>query len=457
MSNSDLKVSNSVRQRIAPKIYWHEGMLLSQHLFQQNDLHNFQVLSRKMSLISRYNWGIITIDIDKNALSNNLFRLNEIEAVFQDGLLLQYSANIQQGIKPLELKLDEITDNEITIYIAIATLSGQISPLSGHTPRFYVVDCLQVADENLIDNKTTIPGLIPNAFLCHEIPEGCIGFPIAKLLYETGNFSELEFTPPCFYISKNSFMWRVCTELTSSLKEKVNIYNENVFNSESTLSFNSRVALTLLMETIISLETNLFNENVKPYDLFKELIKLLYYASTIDINRTDVSPTVPQYKHDNINSCILPIINLVNKYISLINKKYMSLRFNRREHFFYRYISQQNIDYAENKKFYIGIKGANSNNTSDITNWIKNAVIASDFALDSVRSKRILGAVRREVSTDIISKIMPESDVALFEIEIHSNYIKAEQNLHIFNPSNNLVFKPKGIILYLPYLDNNTK
>ena len=71
-------------------INWHEGMLLSQHHFQQNDLRTFQILSFQMDSISHNNYGTKHLVYDKNALNNGIYRIEELEAIFPDGLIISY-------------------------------------------------------------------------------------------------------------------------------------------------------------------------------------------------------------------------------------------------------------------------------------------------------------------------------------------------------------------------------
>ena len=81
---------------------------------------------------------------------------------------------------------------------------------------------------------------------------------------------------------------------------------------------------------------------------------------------------------------------------------------------------------------------------------MNNAIIVSDFAIDTVRKKRTNGPFRHPMKYEDISKIIPGAGIHLFEVDLDENFIKAEQNLHIFNPGTNLNIAPKDIILYLP-------
>ncbi len=447
-------------QQIPLKIYWHEGMLLSQHLFQQNDLRNFIILSKQLLLISHYHWGVISLSIDDNALSSNLFRIDEIEAVFPDGLYYSYVANMRANLKPLELSLENITNEEFMVSIAIAALTDHVSPLSGSNPRFYTIDGEVVGDENLEGNDVSIPRLMPNAFL-HlgtSVPEGCIGIPIARIWKTNDNFSLTDWTPPCFYISRNSFIWKQCSKLVISLRDKLSILNARMLNSGHIVSSNTRQLLVQLAMTIVPFEAMLFSDDIKPYELFKELSRLLGGVLALDVSNTSnesIIPSIPTYDHKDIDGCTLPIIDLINKCVASIDRGYTVMPFNKREHFFYRYITQHDIDNAHNKKLYIGIRGSKLSEFQDIANWMKKTVIVSDFALDNIRFKRTHGAVRRELSADITTKILPEPNTMLFEVEINQQYIQAEQNLHIFNPASDAKFQPKEVALYLPQAENS--
>lgn len=460
MPDSIKKPTNS--QQIPLKIYWHEGMLLSQHLFQQNDLRNFLIRSKQLSLISHYHWGIVSLSIDNNALSNNLFRIDNIVAVFPDGLYFEYTANTKAGLNPLELNLENIADKELMVSLAIAKLTCHTSPLSGNKPRFYSIEGELVHDENFEGNDISVPRLVPNVFLHigSILPEGCIGFPIAYIEKINDNFYLTNWTPPCFYISKNSFIWKQCSELIILFRDKLNILNAKLLNSEGMISLDTRQLLMQLVMIVTPFEAMLYSDEIKPYELFRELSRLLGGVLVLSINTSAseyILPPVPTYNHKDIDSCILPLISSINKCLASIDSGYIIVRFNKREHFFYKYITQQDIDISHDKKLCIGVSGSKLSEMQDIVNWMKKAVIVSDFALDSIRFKRTHGAVRHELSADIAPKILPEPCTILFEVEINQQYIKAEQNLHIFNPGSDSKFQPKNVALYLPRSENAGK
>ena len=434
------------------KINWHEGMLLSQHHFQQNDHRIFQEFSTQLHFISPYHFGVQHIQYDKTVLSNGIYRIAELEAVFPDGLLFRYFPGIYKDLKPLEIDISSKNENIITIYLVIAELSNTISPITGNPARYYTIDSESpTKDDNLNENEISIPKLFPNAFLHigKVLPEFCIGFPICKLSQSEGTYNIVDWTPPCFYITRDSSLWKKCIELIQSLREKVTFLVDKFKDSTSeSVSFDTYRILSNLEIFLPSFEVLVYSNNIKPYELYQELARLLGIVSVLI--PTDIVPVMSPYDHTNIDECVYPVIKLIEHYLSIVDRGYIILPFNKKERFFYKYITKQIFESIHDNKLYVGIRGNALTSLSDIDNWMKNAVIASDFALDKVRAKRIQGAIRQVLKQEIVARILPSLGIMLFEIEVDSKYIKEEQNLHIFNPGNISKFQPQEVILYLP-------
>ncbi|MBR1944009.1 MAG: type VI secretion system baseplate subunit TssK [Alphaproteobacteria bacterium] len=426
-------------------INWHEGMLLSQHHFQQNDSRIFHTISFQMDSISHNNYGIKHIEHDKNALNNGIYRIEELEAIFPDGLIITYYPKLQKGLKPIEININNciINNNSILIYLAIAKSLHNISPIIGEYTRFYEIETESVKDNNLDTNEISIPRLFPNAFLYsgEALPEFCIGFPICLINANNSIYSVSDWTYPCLYIEANSKLHNLCVELVKLLRDKLTINDTNT--EIQRILFN----IKLIMPT---LEAMLYSNNLKPYDLYIELTRILGAVSIVKPDK--ILPSIIPYNHDDIDSCIYPLIKLINEYISYIDKDYIILHFNKKDRFFYKYLTIGDIENIKNNKnkIYIGIKGEKLTTINDIEIWLKEAIIVSDFALDQVRTKRIQGASRNILDKNMAVKLIPSSGTVLFEIDLDNRYIREEQNLHIFNPGNSSDFTPSDIVLYLP-------
>ncbi|MDR0630801.1 MAG: type VI secretion system baseplate subunit TssK, partial [Holosporales bacterium] len=196
------------------------------------------------------------------------------------------------------------------------------------------------------------------------------------------------------------------------------------------------------------LEALVYGNEIKPYELYQELAEVLGAVSVLI--PTEIFPMMPPYDHNDIDSCLYPIITLIKHYISVIERGFTIIKFNKKDIFFYHYLSAEDFEKCVSEKLYIGVKVNDTVNISSVGKWMSEAVIVSDFAIEIVRTKRIKGAKRQEMKQEDVVKILPGAGITVFEVDIDSKFIKAEQNIHIFNPGNNSKFQPINIMLYLP-------
>ncbi len=433
-------------------------MLLSQHHFQQNDLRNFRVLASQLKLLSSNHFGVRHLRTDPVALSEGLYRIREIEAVFPDGMIFSYfppqnSSTVKMSLKPLEINLNAVMEsgqNECTIYLVIAESSDDVSPILGSPARYYSVDGDLVSDDNIKENEIRIPRLFPNAFLYvgDHIPELCIGFPLCKIIRLDGVFQIKNWTPPCFFIERHFPLWERCERLAISIREKAVYLSEKMKYSASEASvFDCKRILEQIITVMPGFEALVYSNEVRPYELYKELSRVLGAVSVLI--PTDIIPVMQPYNHTDIDSCLYSVINLIEHYLSSIERGFTVSSFKKKERFFYRYMSVDDIESYSSEKIYVGIRADNAS-VSDVEIWMNEAIIVSDFALEKVRNKRIKGCKRDILSQDMVSKILPGIGVVLFEIEIDRNFMQAEENLHIFNPGNKTTVHPSEITLYMP-------
>lgn len=435
------------------EINWHEGMLLSQHHFQQNDLRQFHVLTHQIKLLSLTHFGVCHLRIDNVALPDGLYRINEMEAVFPDGLIFSYFPETGIKLKPLEIDLSsKMKDqNEVTVYLVIAESSEETSPILGSMPRYYSLDGQSVRDDNIPDNEAKIPRLFPNAFLSvNTIPELCIGFPLCKIIRIEGVYHVKNWTPPCFFIAKHFPMWERCLKLALSIREKATFLSAKLQNQSSTTGFitGTEQILRQLLMILPALEALVYSDNIRPYELYEELAEIL--GAVAILRPTDMIPVMQPYNHNDIDNSIYPIMALIDHYISIVERGFASISLKKKERFFYQFLSQSDMDMCKNSKLYVGVKALKKTGDSDIENWMSDAIIVSDFAIESVREKRVKGAKRSIASNEVVSNIMPENNIILFEVLIDGKFIKSEQNLHIFNPTDSLENRPIEINLYIP-------
>lgn len=120
-------------------LFWHQGLLLQPHHFQQLDLYHQSLLTPYHKFVQPHLWGVGSSEIQETALGNRSFRLTEGEFLFPDGthILLPGNAVIEprsfdeawlEGEKPLLVflglrRLSETGEN-VTVVSSPENLGG---------------------------------------------------------------------------------------------------------------------------------------------------------------------------------------------------------------------------------------------------------------------------------------------------------------------------------------------
>ncbi len=75
------------------KILWNEGMLLTPHHFQHWDNYHEERLNARLTSLVPYEWGVLDLQLNHEAIANGSVELVRCRAVLPDGLIV----NIPQG------------------------------------------------------------------------------------------------------------------------------------------------------------------------------------------------------------------------------------------------------------------------------------------------------------------------------------------------------------------------
>src|SRR5437016_9471088 len=70
---------------MARKPIWTEGLLVSQHHFQQQDRYHEALLRDRLQGVTHFSWGISDLEIDDRALVSGQLKLKRFAAIWPDG------------------------------------------------------------------------------------------------------------------------------------------------------------------------------------------------------------------------------------------------------------------------------------------------------------------------------------------------------------------------------------
>lgn len=438
------------RYPIPPAIQWHEGMMLSPHHFQLQDLRLERMLAHHLHLQSFCHWGIHYLKLDPVVFPDGIVRVLSIEAVMPDGLIVCYEAGVTDEMPALEIDLrpfkPDSSNQEIAVHLCLVEGTLDQSPVLGNNPRMISIQSW-INDLNTDDNPLTIPRLMPRAFLHvgDVLPTRAIGFPILKVIFQDEVFVSKQYTPARFFVERSSWLWEQCATIAQKIREKALYLCEKSHSQVgSPLLQETTFILKALLAGLPSLEAMLHGHPVSPYVLFQQLCQTLGHLSTLRLSQ--IPPLMSPYEHTNIDESFKTILNLIHEYILSIDQSYILVPFQKKERLFYHTLQASEAS----GKLYIGVRAPQGVSEKALEEWMVGAIIVSDFALEDVRLKRITGAPRTLVRDEKLYEMMPSRGVLLFEIQMDSHMIKPGQHLNIFNPADRIETRPSEIVLYLP-------
>jgi type VI secretion system protein ImpJ len=110
------------------KVVWAEGIFLSQQHLQTWDAQLERSLQLRHSLLNPFCWGLISLSIDREALSLARFQIQEVTVLFRDGRLASYQTSVED---PLECELKSSGGDNLGIYLAIPA-NHHVAGISGY-------------------------------------------------------------------------------------------------------------------------------------------------------------------------------------------------------------------------------------------------------------------------------------------------------------------------------------
>ena len=112
---------------MSSKVLWGEGLFLRPQHFQQQDLYHEERLNDGVLAANPYAWGLLQLEIDRDALASGSLRLLTLALRFRDGETVQAPA---QDALPPPIDLTQLPPNQqnVTYYAALPT----VKPFGGN-------------------------------------------------------------------------------------------------------------------------------------------------------------------------------------------------------------------------------------------------------------------------------------------------------------------------------------
>ncbi len=431
----------------ANRILWGEGMFLRPQHFQQHELFIEARLAECLRLTHAHPWGLRRAEIDQDALRGGMLRLNRLEVVFHDGVVVD--APSAEPL-PAARNLNDIPQAgvETLVYACLPMLnafggnSAEAGRSASRPPRF-LTEHTSVADLHTNALEAEITALRANVCLMleQENRDGHQGVPIARIVKNaTGAWSLDEaFVPPLVEVGGSPEMLLRLRRLLDILLVKSQAlsaaHRERV---KSVVEYGtSDIASFWLLHTVNRsfplLNHVLRHPQLHPEELYLTLSQLagelITFSSTLTLN------DVPVYRHDRLTDTFIKLDELIRELLdTVISSRYAVIPLaNAKPSFYIGRLESERL--LENVDFYLSV--ASEMPTASV--------------IDTVPMKMKVGAP--DDVEKILNSALPGVKLAYaaqtpsaIPVRVGNHYFALEPNGQIFER----MLKSRSICIYVP-------
>jgi type VI secretion system protein ImpJ len=198
------------------KPIWTEGLFVSQHHFQVQDLYHEDLLRERIAGVRRFEWGILHLEMDERLLQAGQFRLKRLAAVWPDGTFVRCGGPSEPPT-PEPRSFESVFEAESTHLEVLVGLAAEgASPANvaepGEPPvaRRFARTSASVPDFNTGGSPQDIEFAVPNVRVLFgpERLENLSVLPVAQLVRQPGGrvIVRDNFVPPTLRISAAPFL-----------------------------------------------------------------------------------------------------------------------------------------------------------------------------------------------------------------------------------------------------------
>jgi type VI secretion system protein ImpJ len=295
------------------KIVWNEGMLLTPHHFQQWDNYYEELLSSRLASAMPYEWGILDLQANTEAIANGNFDLLRCRAVMPDGLVINVPlSDPAPDARPIQGHFDPDAER-LPVYLSVpAKRAGAANfQRNGSEPDQllrYGQTAGAVIDETTGDNEQQIAYAKSNVRLlfADELSEGYSSIKVAELERTATGQLKLSDTyiPPALNVRASTWLENMLRQLVEILITKSSSLGEQRRHRTASLAdfTTSEVAVFWLLHTVNSSIPGLAHlfrtPLVHPERLYSEMAELAGKLMTFTPDRHPKD--IVRYEHEDL-------------------------------------------------------------------------------------------------------------------------------------------------------------
>lgn len=431
-------------------VQWHDGMLLLPQHFQESSRRAERLLDYHIGGAAPYHYGVVHIEIDLGLLVSGTLRVNEIEAIMPDNMIVHRTTNdpdLEIDLKPHAAAMRAAL---ATVFLAVPrdNLGGPGGGV-GEFARYRSIEGPPVPDGNTGEGQAVIPRIVPNARLLVGVspPARFVCLPIARVHLEGEAFARGDYLPPALTVPLASPLGKLCSEIVHRLREKALRLADKAsalsMTTDRELIFELKRQIGSLVAALPPLEAVLYTEQAHPYPLYLALAGLVGQLATLA--RSPVPPVLPPYQHEDLRATF----QVTKDHIFRMIEEGILESFT--AHAFGFEQGRFRLDFLREwrgRELVLAVRGRRGALERDVFTWMNSALLGAASKAREMQASRVLGAGRRQVPRH--GDLVATGGTLLFELEEESPYIEAGEQLIIFNTADPTGQSAPGeLILYV--------
>lgn len=295
------------------KVVWNEGMLLTPHHFQQWDNYHEELLNSRFRSAVSYEYGVLDLQINREAIANGNFQVSSCHAVLTDGLMVNFpDRDAVPDLRPVgnHFKPEQ---EKLGVHLAIPARKFGMANYQANGGKVdinlrFLQDGTLVKDETSGTNEQPLSFARPNLRIIFddELRDGFTAIKIAQLERTTTGQIKIseEYIPPILKVAANVWLSNMLRQLVEILITKSSSLGEQRRQRNASLAdfTTSEVAVFWLLHTINSTippMSHFFHSPlVHPERLYLVMAELAGKLMTFS---TELHPKdIVKYDHDDL-------------------------------------------------------------------------------------------------------------------------------------------------------------
>jgi len=445
---------------LSDAVHWSEGMLLSPQHLQQNDIYWHGQLRQRLNLLNPHCYGVSRIAVDSNQLNSGIVAVTDLECVLPEGLLISFPGTFVSRTLSIDVnKWCKADGKPVRIHIGVPPRSGSQAVATSSIRRYDVLPGRPTPDENTGIGDVVVERmqLHIELYVAETLPADYSYCPLMDVVRDAqGHFKLAPYHPPMLRMAASAFLGdygllsnarALAGQLWEKLRSLAGEGHENGY-AQTDEEHHASIARHLAM-SLPQLDITVGSDDTAPEMLYRSLAQVVGHVASLGSN--PVPPSLTPYNHDDCVTQFGVAIDYIKRKLELINTIYDCFPFALVSDEYFA----QRLPVDVRNELIVELRPRVGESVSDLTRWLKEASIASDDLMPTLRQRRLHGAISRLLTPEEIAEQGLRPNGAYYEIRNQRIEVGDKGVVHMFRAGRSLLIcgavnshMPAAILLY---------